>query len=201
MPILSTNVDKLMDFINLRHGCTIEDASRALSQPYKKVEQIAETLSKSGLIEIKYGFTGTRLIPKSNGFASLAHNGNGIKKELVAPTIERIEAIDKELAQAKKIMEFSEREIKAKISRAKNHFELLREEDISYEVARIGMGRMRNLEFSIRVLEEKADSLGKTAFEIRQHMGGLEGMLEIKTSNGERGSPSPKVLSRIFGMR
>ena len=63
MAILNTNVDKLMDFISIKNGCTVEDASRSLSLPYKRVEQIAETLAKTGLVEIKWGFTGVRLMP------------------------------------------------------------------------------------------------------------------------------------------
>ena len=64
MAVIHTNVDKLMDFISLKHGCTVEDASRALSMPPKKIEQTADTLAKSNLIEIKYGFMGIRLMPK-----------------------------------------------------------------------------------------------------------------------------------------
>lgn len=199
MAILNTNVDKLMDFINLRHGCTVEDASRALSVPHKRVEQIAETLQKSNLIEIKYSFTGIRLTPKKpNGNG---HSGAGSSLALAtdAPsTIRRIEAIRDELLQAQNLIVFSEKEIRNKMARAKVHFEQIKNDEISFEAARLSMGRMRDLEISLRSLEERADSLGKAAFEIRQHMGGLEGMLEIRASNGDRGGISDKVFQRIF---
>ncbi len=201
MPLLQTNVDKLLDFVRVRKGCTVDDAAKALTLPHKKVEQIAETLHEIGLIKIRFGLTGIRLIPLQNGDNGIKIAGALNGPAAPIPSIVRIDAIRQELAQAENLFVFSEREIKKKMEGAKTHFIELERLEFTQDTAKISKGKMKDMEASLRALEERVNSLGRATMDIRQHMGGLEGKLEFSANNNSNnGNGLKKSNGNKYGL-
>ncbi|MBI5224671.1 hypothetical protein HY989_02280 [Candidatus Micrarchaeota archaeon] len=165
MPKLDTSIDRLVEYVKLKKSCTVDDAAKSLGVPSKQVEELVEILAESGLIDVRYDFSGIRLSPKI-----LDKGGDAGKVEKKLNAIERLEGIKKELQDAENMFIFSEKDISRKVENAKAHFREIERLDFSGENSIQLKNKALELDNFIKVFEEKIDSLEKNALEMRKEV-------------------------------
>jgi hypothetical protein len=202
MPKLDTSIDRLVEYVKLRKSCTVDDVSKSLGMPSKQIEELSEILAESGLIDIRYEFSGIRLFPKIvRKETDEPIKGKAEKKQTV---YDRIESIKRELSDTENMFIFSEKDIRRKVENAKAHFREIEKLDLSGEnipTLRIKIGE---LEGSIKIFEEKVDSLEKAALEMRKEVDVFQSQLEKQrvSRNFFRmiKLPSMNIVSKVKGV-
>ncbi|HLC47944.1 MAG TPA: hypothetical protein VJI13_02620, partial [Candidatus Norongarragalinales archaeon] len=107
MAKLDTSIDRLVEFVRLKGSCTVDDAAKSLGLASKQIEELSEILAESGIIDVRYEFSGIRLSPKI------------VKKEAAASSAgkkdsatDRLEGVKRELQDAENMFIFSEKDIR-----------------------------------------------------------------------------------------
>ncbi|MFH1442732.1 MAG: hypothetical protein ABIG96_01745 [Candidatus Micrarchaeota archaeon] len=194
MAKLDTSIDRLVEYVKLRKSCTVDDAAKSLGMPVKQVEELSEILAESGLIDVRYEFSGIRLFPK---MVRKDDDGKG-KAERKLTAAERLEGVKRELLEAENMFIFSEKDVRRKVENAKAHFREIEKGDLSQENIESMRAKAADLDSSIRVFEEKIDALEKAALEVRTEVDSFISHLEAQ--QGRKGGfklPFAKVFSRI----
>ncbi|MFH0971892.1 MAG: hypothetical protein V1835_04985 [Candidatus Micrarchaeota archaeon] len=195
MPKLDTSIDRLVEFVTLKKSCTVDDASKSLGMPSKQVEELAEILAESGLIDVRYEFSGIRLTPKIVRKEGDDAKGKAERKLTLA---ERMDGIGKELQDAENMFVFSEKDILRKVENAKVHFKEIEKYEISEQSIPVLKKKAFELDSSIRVFEEKIDSLEKATLDVRKEVDMFAGQVE-KIQVGRGGFRLPRFgLGRIL---
>ena len=61
---VETTIDRLVDFVQKKGKVSMKEAAKSLALEISQVEELADVLQESGLIEVKYGITGVSLLSK-----------------------------------------------------------------------------------------------------------------------------------------
>ncbi|MFH1750407.1 MAG: hypothetical protein ABH863_01890 [Candidatus Micrarchaeota archaeon] len=174
MAKLDTSIDRLVDFVRLKNSCTVDEVAKSLGLASKQVEELSEILAESGLIDIRYEFSGIRLFPKIvKKETALDASVTGKKLSV----IDRLDGVKKELTDAENMFVFSERDILRKVENAKAHFREIERLDISAEKPEELLRKFAELDSSLLVFEKKIESLTKAAVDVKQEVDGFEAQL------------------------
>lgn len=179
MAKLDTSIDRLVEYVKLRKSCSVDDAAKSLGLPSKQVEELSEILAESGLIDVRYEFSGIRLFPK---MVKKEVDDLKLDKDKKFNIYDRIENIRKELMDAENMFVFSEKDIRRKVENAKAHFREIEKLDLSSENPGAVKSKIADLDSSIKVFEEKIDSLEKSALDMRKEVDAFEEQLDKQKS-------------------
>ncbi len=192
MTKLDTSIDRLVEFVRMKKSCTVDQVAKSLGAPVKQIEELAEILAESGLIDVRYEFSGIRLSPKIVKKETEEERNKGVSKKLT--TIERLDGIKRELNDAEKMFEFSEKDIRRKVDNAKVHFKEIEKLDLSAENSNALRNKMKELDSSIKVFEDKIDSLEKAALDMRKEVD------EFEAEIGKHEGPKDFGIPAITGL-
>jgi len=186
---LDTPVDRLVEYVKLKKSTTVEEASKALSIPSKAVEELAEILAESGLINLKYEFSGIRLTPK------LVKTDDPKQGDAKARgVLERVNSVEQELKGASDMFAFSEKDISRRVEAVRSHFREIESLELKDEDVEPLKRKTLNLMSQTRVLEDNIDALRKESTGVEQEMATFISRLELHPQ-ARRG-----VLGRIKGI-
>ncbi len=174
MPKLDTAIDRLVEFVKLKRSCTVDEAAKSLGMDSKQIEELSEILAESGLIDVRYEFSGIRLFPK---IVKKDLEASG-KMERKLTAVDRVDGIKRELLDAENMFIFSGKDIQRKIDNAKAHFREIEKLDISEENLPSLRNRTVELDASIKVFEEKIGILQEQALEMRREVDAFAAELE-----------------------
>lgn len=182
MAKLDTSIDRLVDYVKLKNSCTVDDAAKSLGIPVKQIEELSEILAESGLIDVRYDFSGIRLSPKIVKKEAGEDKGAAVRKLTV---IDRLEGVKRELIDAENMFVFSEKDIRRKVENAKAHFREIEKLDLSQENPENIKRKVAELDTSVRVFEDKISAFEKAAVEVQQEVDAFELQLEKSASIGK----------------
>lgn len=175
MARLVTPIDRLVEYVKLKKSTTVEEASKALSVPSKEVEELAEILAESGLINLKYEFSGIRLTPKLVKADEAKPGDGGAKGKGV---LERVNSVEQELKSASDMFAFSEKDISRRVEAVRAHFREIEALELKGEEVEPLKRKTLALMSQTRVLEDNVEALRKQAAGVEQEMASFNQRLE-----------------------
>ncbi|MEK6954577.1 MAG: hypothetical protein AABX01_06200 [Candidatus Micrarchaeota archaeon] len=176
MAKLDTSIDRLVEYIKMKKSCTVDDVSKALGMGAKQVEELSEILAESGLIDVRYEFSGIRLFPKIVKKEGL---DDAAGKAKVLSVVDRLEGVKRELTDAENMFIFSGRDIIRKVENAKAHFREIEKLSFPKENAKELDAKMNELDSSLLIFEEKIAILQQAAVDIKQEVDAFKAQVQI----------------------
>lgn len=175
MARLDTPIDRLVEYVKLKKSTTVEEAAKALSLPSKEVEELAEILAESGLINLRYEFSGIRLTPKLVKAEDAKPGEAGAKGRGV---LERVNSVEQELKSASDMFAFSEKDISRRVEAVRSHFKEIESLEVKDEEVEPLKRKTLALMSQTRVLEDNVEALRKQAAGVEQEMASFQQRLE-----------------------
>ncbi|MFH1106793.1 MAG: hypothetical protein V1787_02760 [Candidatus Micrarchaeota archaeon] len=156
MAQLDTAIDRLVEYVKLKNGTSVVEASRALQMPVKDVEELADILAESGLINVKYEFSGIRLTPKLAMPADAKPSQAPPRRTTV---LERFSGVEKELKGASDLFVFSEKDLSRRLEAVQAHFQEIERMSLTTEETEAMRRMAPALIIETRGFEEKVGAL------------------------------------------
>ncbi len=196
MSQLDTSIDRLVEFIRLKKSTSVEEAARALSLSAKQVEEIAEILAESGLIHLKYEFSGIRLTPQL-----VNKEESKAPQERKKTVLERLIEIHDEVRSVAGMVVFSQKDVERRLDIIREHFREIEELDLRGDDLDELKRRVEELLNDLEQIQmQLADEQKKTAG-VREEMKKFEG--EVVKHRGKKGFGNRFLqnVSRLFRLK
>ncbi|MBU1197070.1 hypothetical protein KJ765_01010 [Candidatus Micrarchaeota archaeon] len=172
---LDTSIDRLVEFIRLKKSTTVDEAARALSLSQKQVEEIAEVLAESGLIHLKYEFSGIRLSPQ----LVQKHDVSTEREPKDQSPLQRMNEIKTELDSVEGMLDFSQKDIGRRIDNITEHFRETERMDLENENTQDMTRHIDGLLHQMEMIQAKVTLLETKAQKAREEMKRFERELEM----------------------
>jgi hypothetical protein len=161
----------------------------------KQVEELSEILAESGLIDVRYEFSGIRLFPKIVKKDGLDDAAGKVK---VLSVVDRLEGVKRELTDAENMFIFSGRDIIRKVGNAKAHFREIEKLSFPEEKAREIGAKMNELDSSLLIFEEKIAILQQAAVDIKQEVDAFKGQVSTMDPSRKAGKFKLPSIDSFF---
>ena len=110
---VETVIDRLLDYVQKKGKVDVKEAAKAMALEKDQVEELAEVLRESGMMEINYTLLATYLIPKE----PTKEKVKGEEKKERGKMASLIVTLDKDLRESHKSFEFVEQNIKRRLEK------------------------------------------------------------------------------------
>lgn len=166
---LDTIIDRLVEYVQSSGKVTLTDASHVVGLNKNEVEELADLLAKSGLIELQYGLSEIILVAKKPGSDKTETNlilkkKGGAKEKEDSEIVTQAKSLAKDVSKEKSSISFIESDAKQRlekvqqfVQRLEGKKELTNEEaDYLYGESDLFLKEMKQFETSLDNLRMKA---------------------------------------------